>query len=120
MAASLVMLSSSSRVDAFLMSPQLLSSAAAAAVFGRREPATTETTPSRMVPSRQSSRRVRQMVVGMVSAAAVDGAASTSKEADGDAGLSLGERLRADFPILDQVCTWRMHCISSVAGALLL
>lgn len=110
----MMLLSSSSRkVDAFLVSPQLLSSAAAA-VCGRRESGVMEAIAWRKMPSSQTSQRVRQMVVGMVSAAAVDGLASTSKE-DGDAAadcLSLGERLRADFPILDQVCLCaRNECI---------
>ncbi|CBJ27325.1 Cysteine desulfurase [Ectocarpus siliculosus] len=39
----------------------------------------------------------------MVSAAAVDGVTSMKEEGDKDGlGLSLGERVRADFPILDQ------------------
>ena len=73
--------------DAFVASPQLLSAAAAAS--GRRG-----------VESRRTSPRG---LVGMVSGAV--GASSASVKEGDHGGVSLGERLRADFPILDQVCT---------------
>lgn len=71
--------------DAFVASPQLLSVAAEA--FGPRGGG-----------MKRSSPRV---FVGMVSGAV--GATSASKVGEAGGG-SLGERLRADFPILDQVC----------------
>lgn len=68
--------------DAFLVSPPVLAGAA----VGRR----------RGLESTTASPRT---VVGMVSAAVGAGSSSATEER----GSSLGERLRADFPILDQV-----------------
>jgi len=84
LAARMLTLSVRGGADAFVASPQLLSVAAEA--FGRR-----------VVEMKRSSPR---SVVGMVSGAVGASSASVSKEAGGG---SLGERLRADFPILDQV-----------------
>ncbi|CAM9248356.1 unnamed protein product [Ectocarpus sp. 4 AP-2014] len=82
-------------VDAFMMPPKL---APATAAVGRWSPEI-----KTAVLSSQAARRPRRAAVRMVSAAAVDGVASMKEEGDkGGLGLSLGERVRADFPILDQ------------------
>lgn len=85
-------------VDAFMTPPKLAPATAAV----ERWSIETKTA----VMSSQAARRPRRAAVRMVSAAAVDGVAST-KEEEGESdglGLSLGERVRADFPILDQAC----------------
>lgn len=87
-------------VDAFMMSPKLVPATAAAVGRWSLETKTA-------VVLNLAARRPRRAAVRMVSAAAVDGVASTKEDEEGKdgVGLSLGERVRADFPILDQACT---------------
>lgn len=81
-AVGLTVLSCAGLADAFLVSPPVLAGAA----VGRRGLEAATVSP--------------RVVVRMVSATVGAGPSSATE----DRGPSLGERLRADFPILDQVC----------------
>ncbi|CAM9219721.1 unnamed protein product, partial [Ectocarpus fasciculatus] len=84
-------------VDAFMMPPKLAPATAAVGRWSLEK--------NTAVLSSQAVRRPRRAAVRMVSAAGtVDGVASKKEEEEGKdgLGLSLGERVRADFPILDQ------------------
>lgn len=85
LAAAAVLSSCASLADAFLASPPVQAGAA----VGR---------PGRLGVTRMSPRAGFRMVSAAVG---VDSSSATEEEGR---GLSLGERLRADFPILDQVC----------------
>lgn len=89
------------RADGFLVSPQQLLAPAVARTTTTTTTATEATIGQRGLSLTRASPRV---VVGMVSAAGVASASSATTGEESKEERSLGERVRADFPILDQVC----------------